>query len=84
MPLPAEHIWSDMEVISTANATQDGLRFLPPPDNDSGNLGYHDSSAGAEPPALPTLVFEGVNFPEDPIKLLSVQVEVSFLPLKPN
>ncbi|XP_042257736.1 neuropeptide Y receptor Y2, like [Thunnus maccoyii] len=61
-----------MEVVSTANATQDELRLLP----DDDNLGYHDynSGAGAAPPALPTLVFEGVNFPEDPIKLLSVQV----------
>eukprot|EP00064_Thunnus_orientalis_P020128 superscaffoldBa00005375_g20260 len=62
-----------MEAVSTANATQDELRLLP----DDDNLGYHDynSGAGAAPPALPTLVFEGVNFPEDPIKLLSVQSE---------
>ncbi|XP_053199655.1 neuropeptide Y receptor Y2, like [Scomber japonicus] len=62
-----------MEAVSTAsNATEDEFRLLPLPDNDSG---YHDYNAGgAAPPALPTLVFEGVNFPEDPIKLLSVQV----------
>ncbi|KAM7366632.1 hypothetical protein PAMP_016053 [Pampus punctatissimus] len=65
-----------MEAISTANATQDELRLLPLPVNDSGNIGYHDydSDASAAPPALPTLLFEGVTFPEDPIKLLSVQV----------
>ncbi|XP_035531040.1 neuropeptide Y receptor Y2, like [Morone saxatilis] len=64
-----------MEAVSAVNGTQDELRFLPPPDDDLGNLGYHDynPSAAANPPALPT-VFEGVNFPEDPIKLLSVQV----------
>lgn len=71
-----------MEAVSAANATQDVLRLLPPPDDDPGNLGYHDydPNAGANPPALPTLLFEGVNFPEDPIKLLSVQVQVSYSP----
>ncbi|GLD68584.1 neuropeptide Y receptor type 2-like protein, partial [Lates japonicus] len=60
-----------MEAVSVANDTQD----LPLPDDDPGSLGYHDydPNGGAMPPALPTLVFEGVNFPEDPIKLLSVQ-----------
>ncbi|KAM6960262.1 LOW QUALITY PROTEIN: neuropeptide Y receptor Y2, like [Tautogolabrus adspersus] len=54
------------------NATQD--QFLP--DDDPGKLAYQDYKqiAGPDPPALPTLVFEGVNFQEDPIKLLSVQV----------
>lgn len=77
MPLLAEHIWSDMDAVSAVNATQDELRLLDPTDDDPGNLGYHDYDPNtvANPPALPT--FEGVNFPEDPIKLLSVQVEVS-------
>ncbi|XP_060889642.1 neuropeptide Y receptor type 2-like [Labrus mixtus] len=54
------------------NATRDD--FLP--DDDPGKLVYQDFEqiAGADPPALPTLVYEGVDFPEDPIKLLSVQV----------
>ncbi len=80
MPLLAEHIWSDMDTLSAINATQDELRLLTPPDVDPGNLAYHDydPNAVANPPALPTSVFEGVNFPEDPIKLLSVQVEVSY------
>ncbi|XP_040887635.1 neuropeptide Y receptor Y2, like [Toxotes jaculatrix] len=55
-----------MEAVTAANDTQDELRLLPPPDDDPGNLGYHDydPNAGAVP----------VNFPEDPIRLLSVQV----------
>ncbi|XP_056224309.1 neuropeptide Y receptor Y2, like [Seriola aureovittata] len=62
-----------MEAVSAVNDTQDQLRLLPPPGDD---LSYHDydPNGGAVPPALPTLVFEGVNFPEDPIRLLSVQV----------
>ncbi|XP_028998821.1 neuropeptide Y receptor Y2, like [Betta splendens] len=36
------------------------------------NVTRAEPSAGPTPPALPTLM--GVNFPEDPIKLLSVQV----------
>uniref|UniRef100_A0A672YL34 Neuropeptide Y receptor type 2 n=1 Tax=Sphaeramia orbicularis TaxID=375764 RepID=A0A672YL34_9TELE len=65
-----------MDALNAANATQDELRLLPPPDDDPANLVYqdYDSGAGAVPPALPTVVFEGVNFPEDSIKLLSVQV----------
>ncbi|XP_042337304.1 kiSS-1 receptor-like, partial [Plectropomus leopardus] len=66
-----------MEAVSAVNATQDELRLLPLPDDDPGNLGYHDydpNASGANSPALPPLVFEGVDFPEDPIKLLSVQV----------
>ncbi|KAM9717593.1 LOW QUALITY PROTEIN: neuropeptide Y receptor type 2-like [Menidia menidia] len=47
-----------------ANGTQDELRLLPD------DLRYHDYDPGA---ATPT-GFEGVNFPEDPIRLLSVQV----------
>ncbi|XP_044040069.1 neuropeptide Y receptor Y2, like isoform X1 [Siniperca chuatsi] len=55
-----------MEAVSAVNATQD----------DPGNPAYHDydPDGGANPPALPTLMFEGVTFQEDPIKLLSVQV----------
>ncbi|KAM6908870.1 neuropeptide Y receptor Y2, like [Xenentodon cancila] len=62
-----------MEDVSAANATQDEPRPLP--DDNTGTLGYHDydPNASASPPALPT-GFEGVNFPEDPIRLLSVQV----------
>ena len=63
-----------MEAVSAVNATPDELRLLP--DDDPGYPDY-DPGAGANPPALPTLVFEGVNFPEDPIKLLSVQVRGS-------
>lgn len=72
-----------MEAVSAVNATQDELRLLPPPDDDLDNLGYHDYNqrVGANPPVLPTLVSEGVNFPEDPIKLLSVQVEFSYCPI---
>ncbi|KAM6894346.1 neuropeptide Y receptor Y2, like [Lycodopsis pacificus] len=50
-----------MEAFSAANATPDVYRDYGP-------------DGGAEPPPLPTLVFEGVNFQEDPITLLSVQV----------
>lgn len=70
-----------MEPVSAANATQDELRLLPPPDDDPGNFGYHDygqNTVGGLAPALPTQGFEGVNFQEDPIKLLSVQVEETF------
>ncbi|XP_029382538.1 neuropeptide Y receptor Y2, like [Echeneis naucrates] len=61
-----------MEAVSAANDTQDQLHLLPSP----GDLAYPDyhPNAGAAPPVLPTLVFEGVNFLEDPIRLLSVQV----------
>ncbi|KAK5606882.1 Neuropeptide Y receptor type 2 [Crenichthys baileyi] len=64
-----------MEAFGEVNATQEELRFLPPPDSDPNNLGYHDypPNIGIPPPVLPT-GFEGVNFPEDPIRLLSVQV----------
>ncbi len=67
-----------MEAVSVVNPTPDELRLLPPPDDDPSNLSSHDydPGAGSGPPALPTLLFEGVNFPEDPIQLLSVQVEV--------
>ncbi|XP_070849124.1 neuropeptide Y receptor Y2, like [Chaetodon trifascialis] len=62
-----------MEAVSAVNATQDDRPSL---DDDPGTLGYHDydPSAGANPTASATLGFEGVNFPEDPIRLLSVQV----------
>ncbi|XP_068611964.1 neuropeptide Y receptor Y2, like [Brachionichthys hirsutus] len=65
-----------METISAVNATQDELRLLLPPDNELGNLVYqdYDPDASAKQPVLPTLLFEGVTFQEDPIKLLSVQV----------
>lgn len=43
------------------------------------NTTQDEPNAGPIPPALPTLV--GVNFPEDPIKLLSVQVEVLYFHL---
>ncbi|KAI3375879.1 hypothetical protein L3Q82_003754 [Scortum barcoo] len=62
-----------MEAVSAVNATQDELRLPDPPDDDPGYHDY-DPNAVANPPVLPTLVFEGMNFPEDPIKLLSVQV----------
>nr|XP_046236103.1 neuropeptide Y receptor Y2, like [Scatophagus argus]XP_046236104.1 neuropeptide Y receptor Y2, like [Scatophagus argus]XP_046236105.1 neuropeptide Y receptor Y2, like [Scatophagus argus]XP_046236106.1 neuropeptide Y receptor Y2, like [Scatophagus argus] len=66
-----------MEAVSAVNVTQDDLRLLPPPHVNPGNFSYHDydPSAGADPTVSPTLVLgEGVTFPEDPIKLLSVQV----------
>lgn len=74
-----KHIWSDMEAVSAVNATQDEFQLLPLPDDDPGNRGYpdYDPNVGANAPASPTLMFEGV-FPEDPIKQLSVQVEVSY------
>ncbi|XP_051800440.1 neuropeptide Y receptor Y2, like [Acanthochromis polyacanthus] len=56
-----------MEAFSAINATQEVLH-LPPPDD------RYDPNAGPITPDLPTPVFEGVNFPEDPIRLLSVQV----------
>ncbi|XP_047192213.1 neuropeptide Y receptor Y2, like isoform X3 [Scophthalmus maximus] len=59
-----------MEAVSAANDTGNELRLLP--DDDPGNLAYRDYDSTAA--VLPTLVFEGVNFPEDPIRLLSVQV----------
>ncbi|XP_014887699.1 neuropeptide Y receptor Y2, like [Poecilia latipinna] len=64
-----------MEAFGEVNATQEELRFLPSPDSDPNNLGYHDypPNIGILPPVLPA-GFEGVNFPEDPIRLLSVQV----------
>lgn len=58
-----------MEVGSAANATRDELRLLPPPGDGLDSFGVE-----VNPPVLPTLLFEGVSFPEDPIKLLSVQV----------
>ncbi|XP_036969101.1 neuropeptide Y receptor Y2, like [Acanthopagrus latus] len=62
-----------MDAVIAGNATED---LVPLPDGDPGNLAYqdYDLRASANPPALPTLLFEGVNFPEDPIRLLSVQV----------
>lgn len=74
-----KHIWLDMEAVSAVNATQDEFQLLPLPDDDPGNRGYpdYDPNVGANAPASPTLMFEGV-FPEDPIKQLSVQVEVSY------
>ncbi|XP_074518501.1 neuropeptide Y receptor Y2, like [Halichoeres trimaculatus] len=62
-----------MEAISALNATQDD--FLPD-DDDPRKLVFndYDQTGRVSPPALPPLVFEGVNFPEDSIKLLSVQV----------
>lgn len=65
-----------MAAISSVNATQDELRLLLPPGDALGNIAYHDydPSSGAKQPVLPTSEFEGVNIPEDPIRLLSVQV----------
>uniref|UniRef100_A0A1A8MTY6 Neuropeptide Y receptor type 2 n=1 Tax=Nothobranchius pienaari TaxID=704102 RepID=A0A1A8MTY6_9TELE len=59
-----------MEAISNINTTQE----VSHPSNDN-DPGYHDydSSIDIPPPALPTGL-EGVTFPEDPIRLLSVQV----------
>lgn len=69
-----------MDAVIAGNATED---LVPLPDGDPGNLAYqdYDLRASANPPALPTLLFEGVNFPEDPIRLLSVQVEDSHSPV---
>lgn len=76
-------MWSDMEAIGAANATQEELHFLPLPNNNPDNLGYHDysSNIGIPPPVLPTgFGVGGVGgvFPEDPIRLLSVQVPARF------
>lgn len=54
-----------MDAVSAANGSQEELRLLLPEDDD------YEKNAGAN------LLFEGLNFPEDPIRLLSVQVEVS-------
>lgn len=62
---------SDMEAVGAANTTQAGLRLLATPDDGPSHLDYRDY---APLPALPT-GFEGVSFPEDPIRLLSVQVQ---------
>ncbi|KAM3857516.1 neuropeptide Y receptor Y2, like [Diretmus argenteus] len=61
-----------MDAVSQANATQDELRLFTQSDDDSGDLGYLDYGPGdgAGPSPLPPQV----DFPEDPIKLLSVQV----------
>lgn len=53
-----------MDAVSTANGSQEELRLLLPEDD-------YEKNAGAN------LLFEGLNFPEDPIRLLSVQVEAS-------
>ncbi|XP_076019374.1 neuropeptide Y receptor Y2, like [Genypterus blacodes] len=65
-----------MEAFSSANATSEELRLLSPSDGNPGDIGYRNyrPASGSAPSALPTLVFEGVGFPEDPIKLVSVQV----------
>ncbi|CAB1451407.1 unnamed protein product [Pleuronectes platessa] len=63
-----------MEAVSVANDSLDKLHFLSTSDDDLGQVGYrdYDPDASAVPP---TLSSEGLNFPEDPIRLLSVQVE---------
>lgn len=65
MPLLAPYVWLDMDAVSAANGSQEELRLLLPEDDD------YEKNAGTN------LLFEGLNFPEDPIRLLSVQVEVS-------
>lgn len=51
-----------MDGAGAANGTQEELRLLLPPDD-----GYEEKAAT-------NLLFEDLNFPEDPIRLLSVQV----------
>lgn len=60
------HVWADMDGSGTANGTQEELRLLPPPDD-----GYEEKVAT-------NLLFDDLNLPEDPIRLLSVQVVVLF------
>lgn len=57
-------MWPDMDGIGAANGTQEELRLLPPPGD-----GYEEKAAT-------NLLFEDLNLPEDPIRLLSVQVVV--------
>ncbi|XP_047443256.1 neuropeptide Y receptor Y2, like [Mugil cephalus] len=59
-----------MDDLSAVNATQDELGLLPLPDDDPSSI----NGGAPVPPVLPTGLFEGVNFPEDPIRLPSVQV----------
>ncbi|XP_062240535.1 neuropeptide Y receptor Y2, like [Platichthys flesus] len=63
-----------MEAVSVANDSLDELHF--PPTSDDVHVDYHDydPDASAVPPVLQTLSSEALNFPEDPIRLLSVQV----------
>lgn len=62
-----------MEAVGAANTTQAELRLLATPDDEPDSLDYRDYGQNADAP-LPT-GFEGVSFPEDPIRLLSVQVQ---------
>lgn len=55
-----------MDGPGAANGTQEELRLLPPPDN-----GYEEKAAT-------NLLFDDLNLPEDPIRLLSVQVVAPF------
>lgn len=58
-----------------ANETQDQTHLTLPP---AGFQEYDLNSSGggaAVPAVLPTLMLDGVNFLEDPIRLLSVQVQ---------
>lgn len=55
-------MWPDMDDIGAANGTQEELRLLSPPGD-----GYKEKAAT-------NLLFEDLNLPEDPIRLLSVQV----------
>ena len=64
-----------MEALGAVNASQDELRLLPPPDDSPSYIDWDPD--GANLPVFPTLLFQGVNFPEDSIKLLSVQVELT-------
>lgn len=55
-----------MDGPGAANGTQEELRLLPPPDD------------GFEEKVATNLVFDDLNLPEDPIRLLSVQVVAPF------
>lgn len=64
-----------MEALDEVNSTRDKPRLPLPLDDGLNNPGYHDYEPGsAMATVLPTVLFEGMNFPEDTIRLLSVQV----------
>lgn len=64
-----------MEALDEVNSTRDKPHLPLPLDDGLNNPGYHDYEPGsAMATVLPTVLFEGMNFPEDTIRLLSVQV----------
>lgn len=71
-----------MEALDEVNSTRDKPRLPLPLDDGLNNPGYHDYEPGsAMATVLPTVLFEGMNFPEDTIRLLSVQVQLFHISL---